>query len=113
MPLLRSWLAAANDPAGPFPLNNLPYGVFSVGDGPRRCGVAIGDRVLDATTLPCLLLGGDPTGEPSETYAEWGRALQCPSAAGLVVGRALLYPPDDDVAKAVDTAAGLVHGAAS
>jgi hypothetical protein len=69
------------------------------------------DRVLDATTLPCLLLGGDPRGEPSDTYAEWGRALRCPAAAGLVVGRALLYPPDDDVAKAVDTAAVLVHGA--
>ncbi|WP_392543680.1 deoxyribose-phosphate aldolase [Oryzobacter telluris] len=69
------------------------------------------DRVLDATTLPCLLLGGDPTGDPADTYAEWGRALRCPSAAGLVVGRALLYPPDGDVASAVDTAADLVHGA--
>ena len=68
------------------------------------------DRVLDATTLPCLLLGGDPTGDPADTYAEWGRALTCPSAAGLVVGRALLYPPDGDVAAAVDTAAELVHG---
>jgi hypothetical protein len=28
---------------------------------------------------------------------------------GLVVGRTLLYPPDDDVAAAVDTAVGLVH----
>jgi fumarylacetoacetase len=47
MPLLPSWLASANDPNGPFPLNNLPCGVFSEGDGPRRCGVAIGDSVLD------------------------------------------------------------------
>ena len=68
------------------------------------------DRVLDATTLPCLLLGGDPTGDPADTLAEWGRALRCPSAAGLVVGRALLYPPDGDVAAAVDAAADLVHG---
>ncbi len=73
--------------------------------------VADMDRVLDATTLPCLLLGGDPTGEPSDTYAEWGRALRCPSAAGLVVGRALLYPPGGDIGAAVDTAADLVHGA--
>jgi hypothetical protein len=29
---------------------------------------------------------------------------------GLVVGRTLLYPQDDDVAAAVDTAAALVHG---
>ena len=70
------------------------------------------ERVLDATTLPCLLLGGDPKGDPADTYAEWGRALSRPSAAGLVVGRALLYPPDGDVATAVDAAADLVHGGA-
>ena len=70
------------------------------------------ERVLDATTLPCLLLGGDPQGDPSHTYAEWGRALARPSAAGLVVGRALLFPPDGDVASAVDVAADLVHGGA-
>lgn len=68
------------------------------------------ERVLDATTLPTLLLGGDPDTHPDETYASWGRALELPSARGLVVGRALLYPPDGDVAGAVDIAAGLVHG---
>jgi hypothetical protein len=68
------------------------------------------ERVLDSTTLPCLLLGGDPKGDPAGTYATWGRALTRPSAAGLVVGRALLYPPDGDVAGAVDIAADLVHG---
>ncbi|MGL6210780.1 MAG: fumarylacetoacetase [Paracoccaceae bacterium] len=47
MPLLRSWLASANTPDTPFPLNNLPYGVFSVGDDEPRCGVAIGDMILD------------------------------------------------------------------
>jgi hypothetical protein len=67
-------------------------------------------RVMDATTLPTLLLGGDPQGEPRETYASWGRALDLPAVRGLVVGRALLYPPDGDVAAAVDIAAGLVHG---
>lgn len=71
------------------------------------------ERVLEATTLPTLMLGGDPTGSPQETYAEWGRALRCPSAAGLVIGRALLYPPDSDVAAAVDTAAELVHGSST
>lgn len=68
------------------------------------------ERVLDASTLPALLLGGDPVGDPATTYASWGRALAVPQAAGLVVGRALLYPPDGDVATAVDTAADLVHG---
>ncbi|EYD74886.1 Fumarylacetoacetase [Rubellimicrobium mesophilum DSM 19309] len=49
MPLLRSWLASANSPDTDFPLNALPYGLVSTGDGPRRCGVAIGDMILDAT----------------------------------------------------------------
>jgi DhnA family fructose-bisphosphate aldolase class Ia len=68
------------------------------------------ERVMDATTLPTLLLGGDPQGHPDETYASWGKALELPAVRGLVVGRALLYPPDGDVAIAVDIAARLVHG---
>ncbi|MFG6198650.1 deoxyribose-phosphate aldolase [Nonomuraea sp. JJY05] len=68
------------------------------------------ERVMDATTLPTLLLGGDPTGRPDETYAGWRRALELPAVRGLVVGRALLFPPDGDVAGAVDVAAALVHG---
>ncbi|GAA2738304.1 aldolase [Pedococcus aerophilus] len=67
-------------------------------------------RVMDATTLPTLLLGGDPVGDPHETYASWGKALDLPAVRGLVVGRALLYPPDSDVGAAVDIAAELVHG---
>jgi hypothetical protein len=67
-------------------------------------------RVMDATTLPSLLLGGDPQEAPAQTYAAWGRALDLPAVRGLVVGRALLYPPDGDVAAAVDVAADLVHG---
>lgn len=67
-------------------------------------------RVMEATTLPTLLLGGDPQGDPHDTYAAWADALTLPSVTGLVVGRALLYPPDGDVAAAVDIAAGLVHG---
>jgi DhnA family fructose-bisphosphate aldolase class Ia len=67
------------------------------------------ERVMDATTLPTLLLGGDPEGAPDETYAAWEAALALPSVRGLVVGRTMLYPADDDVAKAVDTAASLVR----
>ncbi|MEI4272891.1 deoxyribose-phosphate aldolase [Klenkia sp. LSe6-5] len=67
------------------------------------------DRVMRATTLPTLLLGGDPSGQPQETYQRWSDALALPSVRGLVVGRTLLYPPDDDVAAAVDTAVSLVH----
>jgi hypothetical protein len=66
------------------------------------------DRVMAATTLPVLLLGGDPTEAPDVFYARWQRALRVPGVRGLVVGRALLYPPDDDVAAAVDLAHSLL-----
>ncbi|WP_181779869.1 class I fructose-bisphosphate aldolase [Pseudonocardia pini] len=69
------------------------------------------ERVMESTTLPTLLLGGDPTGAPEETYASWKAALELPSVRGLIVGRALLYPEDGDVAAAVDTAVSLVRRA--
>ncbi len=68
--------------------------------------------VTAATTLPTLLLGGDPTGHPDETYARWRDALALPGVRGLVVGRALLYPADGDVATAVDAAVSLVRATA-
>lgn len=70
------------------------------------------DEVMAATTLPTLLLGGDPDEAPEDTYASWEKALGVPGVRGLIVGRTLLYPPDDDVAGAVDTAAALVRGSA-
>lgn len=51
MPLLRSWLQSANSAETPFPLNNLPYGVFSYAGGAPRCGIALGASILDATGL--------------------------------------------------------------
>ncbi len=48
---MKSWVTSANTPDTPFPLNNLPYGVFSVGDEDARCGVAIGDMILDMAAL--------------------------------------------------------------
>jgi hypothetical protein len=68
------------------------------------------DVVMAATTLPTLLLGGDPDGAPAETYAEWEKALALPGVRGLVAGRTMLYPQDGNVAGAVDVAASLVHG---
>jgi DhnA family fructose-bisphosphate aldolase class Ia len=67
------------------------------------------ERVMESTTLPTLLLGGDPDSAPDETYAAWQAALALPSVRGLVLGRTMLYPADDDVAKAVDTAVSLVR----
>lgn len=56
MTLKRSWVESANSPETQFPLNNLPYGVFSVGDEPKRQGVAIGDTVLDVAKVAEQLL---------------------------------------------------------
>jgi hypothetical protein len=66
------------------------------------------ESVLGATTLPCVVLGGAPGPDPAADLQEWGRSLQVPTARGLVVGRALLYPPDGDVFGAVDAAARLL-----
>ncbi|MDQ6949330.1 MAG: fumarylacetoacetase [Actinomycetota bacterium] len=44
-----SWVPV--DEGSPFPLPCLPYGVFSLGDGPARVGVAIGSCVLDLAAL--------------------------------------------------------------
>ncbi len=47
MPLMTSWVESANSADSHFPLNNLPYGVFSTDEQEARCGVAIGDMILD------------------------------------------------------------------
>ncbi|MDM8357633.1 fumarylacetoacetase [Pandoraea communis] len=50
--LPQSWVASANTGVTDFPLQNLPYGVFSTASKPTpRVGVAIGDQVLDLAAL--------------------------------------------------------------
>ncbi len=66
------------------------------------------ERVMAASTLPALLLGGEAVADRDATYRSWQQALALPTVRGLVVGRNLLYPPDDDVAAAVDAAAALL-----
>ena len=68
------------------------------------------ERVMEATTLPTLLLGGDPVGDQDKTFEAWDKALALPGVRGLVVGRSLLYPHDSNVEAAIDTAVKLVHG---
>ena len=46
-----SWIEAANARGSDFPVQNLPYGVFRVGEAAPRCGVAIGDLILDLCEL--------------------------------------------------------------
>ncbi len=70
--------------------------------------VAEMERVMAATTLPTVLLGGDPDAGQDEVFASWQAALALPGVQGLTVGRTLLYPADGDVAGAVATAASLL-----
>ncbi|MEU9056878.1 MULTISPECIES: Cgl0159 family (beta/alpha)8-fold protein [unclassified Streptomyces] len=68
-------------------------------------------EVMQTSTLPAVLLGGEVGGsieEQAGAYEKWRGALQLPTVRGLVVGRSLLYPADGDVAGAVDTAVGLL-----
>jgi hypothetical protein len=66
------------------------------------------ERVMAASMLPALLLGGEVPDDPESAYASWRKALRLPTVKGLVAGRSLLYPADGDVAAAVDTAVSLL-----
>jgi hypothetical protein len=66
------------------------------------------ERVMAATTLPALILGGEVATDADAAYAQWGKALALPTVQGLVIGRSLLYPPTGDVAGAVDRAVSLL-----
>jgi fumarylacetoacetase len=51
-PTLKSWLESANDPASDFPIQNLPFGIFSDAVNTRpRAGVAIGEWIVDLSVL--------------------------------------------------------------
>ena len=71
------------------------------------------ERVMAATTLPALLLGGEVSAAQDAAFERWRKALKLPTVCGLVIGRSLLYPPDDDVAAAVDAAVGLLQEGAA
>jgi hypothetical protein len=66
--------------------------------------------VLNGTTLPVVILGGLPSEDLSADLSSWSPALRHPVVRGLVVGRTLLYPPDGDVAGAVEAAAKTLRG---
>jgi len=80
--------------ASPFGLDNLPYGVFSVGGRPLRVGVRVGDSVIDLA----VALGDEVFAAPSLNPfmatgpASWARARA--RITELVAGDAV---PDDAV----------------
>jgi len=64
--------------------------------------------VLETSTLPAVLLGGEVGPDQDVAYERWRKALRLPTVQGLVVGRSLLYPASGSVEAAVDTAVGLL-----
>jgi hypothetical protein len=69
------------------------------------------EAVAAATTLPTVLLGGEVREDQDAFFETWRTALAVPNVIGMVVGRSLLYPADDDVAAAVDGAVALFPSA--
>ncbi|MFJ4364217.1 deoxyribose-phosphate aldolase [Streptomyces chartreusis] len=65
-------------------------------------------EVLETSTLPVVLLGGEVGGDQEGAYERWRKALRLPTVQGMVVGRSLLYPAEGSVETAVDTAVGLL-----
>ncbi|MFE0514744.1 deoxyribose-phosphate aldolase, partial [Streptomyces sp. NPDC058964] len=65
-------------------------------------------EVMETSTLPAVLLGGEVGDDQEGAYERWRKALRLPTVHGLVVGRSLLYPADGGVERAVDTAVGLL-----
>lgn len=76
-----SWVESANQETSDFPLNNLPHGVFSrrnVPESGRRLGIAIGDAVLDITSLANGGLIEAPTGTKNAlAQPGWNRFMSC------------------------------------
>ncbi|MFS8184601.1 fumarylacetoacetase [Pseudovibrio denitrificans] len=61
---MTSWIESANATHCHFPIQNLPYGVFAKNGEEPRCGVAIGDMVVDMAVLESaglLNAGGSAT----------------------------------------------------
>lgn len=67
-------------------------------------------EVAGATSMPILMLGGDPGDETGQTFTSWENAMTEPNVRGLLAGRTLLYPTLGSVEEAVRQAAKLVHG---
>jgi fumarylacetoacetase len=64
-PKLRSWIPYTDDTD--FPIQNLPLGIFSVGDGSGRVGSVIGDQIIDLSCLPGLT---EATGIPKSVLTK-------------------------------------------
>jgi len=67
-------------------------------------------RVLRATTLPVLMLGGSAEGDPTGTIENFARGLaEGGNCRGALVGRNVLYPGIDDPAAVANAINEVVH----
>lgn len=66
-------------------------------------------EIAGTTSLPILMLGGEPEGNPQEIFDQWSKAMTEPNVRGLVAGRTLLYPSDGNSSQAIEKAAAIVH----
>jgi DhnA family fructose-bisphosphate aldolase class Ia len=66
-------------------------------------------EVAGATSLPVLMLGGEPESNPDELFNRWTLGMKEPNVRGLVAGRSLLYPLNGDSESAVRRAGQVVR----
>ena len=66
-------------------------------------------EIAGATTLPILMLGGEPGGNPDAIFDLWKDSMREPNVRGVVAGRTLLYPNDNDPEGAVRRANAAVR----
>lgn len=70
-------------------------------------------EVAAATSLPILMLGGEPVGDSDETFALWELGMNEPNVRGVVAGRTLLYPNDGNPEGAVARATAAIRPSSS
>jgi hypothetical protein len=69
------------------------------------------EMVANSTTLPILLLGGEPVGDATPFLRELSAGLKAgPNVRGALVGRNILYPGDDDPLAVIESVGGIIHG---
>ena len=101
----RSWVAAANAAGCDFPIQNLPYGVFSTEGRGGRIGVAIGDRILDLAVLEEAGLIAPKPGERMFDRAELNPFMTLGPAVWRATRRAIAALLDDGNPRLRDDAA--------
>jgi len=99
-PARRSWVESANAAGCEFPIQNLPFGVFTANGTSPRAGVAIGDRILDVAAAATVFAFAGPAAEAAAACAE--ATLNRLMALGRTHWRALRL----ELSRALSTEAG-------